>query len=357
LAVFAAASGTFAEKAVEGLKEAVTGAGQFIVTAPLKYLPLIPTGKGEEALSISTALGAMKQIPSVISQDQNQKQMELARRWAGLPEKSDIDKIGKATTTKELLQNSVNVGRDNFTSDAGQKAMALALKNTAIAQELLNANPALKSKYATPDELRKALEKGEVDKTQLANAIEGLAEKQDIKPVTDARQQKFKDFKDKPAERQTSAGKAIDATLKVDYNTRKLLTEGGNAQQETNAGQAIMDLKQTWDGAAGKTKATDALTYLSQQRNSVKTALQQAGVSGPNIENATDTYMNQLAAEMEKKVSRGDKPAFTAGKTAAVAGRYTPPPPDQAPPPTPPPPTTPPTPAPPAGNTGATSPT
>ncbi len=102
IGVFEAAKGGYAESIVGGLKNAVESAGKFVATAPIKYMPLIPVGKGDDKVSVGTALGAVSQIPNALRTKELQKQRDLMKQFGFAPDEAISKEIKKTKNGTDL---------------------------------------------------------------------------------------------------------------------------------------------------------------------------------------------------------------------------------------------------------------
>lgn len=171
MGVFKAAEGTAAQGIVEKIKGATEGFGKFVATAPFKYAPIIPVGKGGEKVSLGTALGAMREIPYGLEREQQQRASELAGRYTGVNLAEAGKKMKEAKAPKEFMQEVVNVGQGQAGNAQFQRNIGESLqsRNSAFLNQFYWKG--LKTKQGTEltsaQNVIEALRKGEVEEKAL----------------------------------------------------------------------------------------------------------------------------------------------------------------------------------------------
>jgi hypothetical protein len=295
MGVFAAANGTYAEKAVNAVKGAVEGAGKFVATAPFKYLPIIPIRKADgttsEPVSIGTAMGALGSMPRVIENAEFEKQNKLAHELFGITPPGSLNDVRNARDTKSLLQATENAGR-GVTKKDGQQALAVSLKNNPrLAAEL-----AIPAGYKNSAELLTALEAGNANPDKLWDALRNKASsenigKQDatkVEPAKNTQQQVFNRYVGK--EKKNEKEEAVIATLSE--ADRALLQENKNDPTKTAPlGHAILSMDTTWEQAINQNTAAAAIEFARQARTDITAKLQATGQSETEAAKNADEFI------------------------------------------------------------------
>lgn len=313
MGVFAAASGTFAEGAVNGIKGAVEGAGKFIATAPFKYLPIIPMRQAdgkEGGVSAGVALGALQQLPQQLESDMYDKQRKLANRFMGKGDTEDL-KFDGAKDYKGIANAFMKAGSP---VDAGaQKKLHDHIKNNGKLQLEL----AKQMGFGKPEELMEALKNGEANKNgQLMTYIK--REATDTPKVDPPAYTNLNKSSTDPMDKAIYG--AFDSATQSKIDDKKTTKDEDKKQIDV----AVTNLRSKWDTGV-RTDVTQLDTLVStDNQNEIARTLQDGGVAANQSTGKAKEFIRKI---LEAKLSKETDPTKkTQIQTAIATLNGTPPP-------------------------------
>lgn len=171
LGVFEAAKDTYAQGMVEGLGNAVKQAGKFVVTAPFKYLPLIPVKAGEKPVSVGAITGALGQIPQQFRERQAKEEKRVLRSL-GFHGGSIEDEIKESKNPEDFVKTTANGYRGGW-DERSQKAITEKLKKADFRNKFFQHIPTtieVKGEKYTRQKIEKMLKESNLP-TEVAERI------------------------------------------------------------------------------------------------------------------------------------------------------------------------------------------
>jgi hypothetical protein len=280
-------------------------------------MPIIPIRKPGESeadakrYSIGTALGALGQIPSIVSSDQHQQTQDLGRQLLGLPPAGSLEKVRSAKTEKDLSHAAMNYG-PSIRDREGQRAIADSIRS----------NEKLKLALATalrmnPNDLMTKLEQGDVPGDALYNQLQTMATRTGWKataasaaaaaPTSPAEiiSERYRN----PTEPSKKAVKdALPDVAKLQISSDTITNEVQNT---------IIKMEDTWKDITSASSPQEAQQKGNAQKTALENALKQAGHTPEDAtKQAEDFVKKALAARTAAARRPATTPPLDTGVTA-----------------------------------------